>query len=277
MRGIGRLLVAVGVIAAAAVTGSTQAGASPYGGTFASCSSSSNLTEKFWMNMSWSSFVAKDDEYFADGLRVTQLDIEGNDITATWNPGSGTQRVHWDMSLDRFEELDDQYFAQGLRLVDVDVDDGDWAAVWRPGSGAQYWRSGIPSWTDFKNQDDVYFDQGLRLVDVIITADDDITGVWRGDQGTGGQLWSSGVIGTGVDANNDSAFDRLNRARKQAGYELRILKTHPDDRYMMGVWRYRGGTFNQATELFLPNATAVANMRAYCLERGMRLVTVDAR
>ncbi|MEU4443667.1 hypothetical protein AB0K14_20010 [Actinosynnema sp. NPDC050801] len=277
MRGIGRMLIAVGMIAAATVAGSTQASASPHGGVFASCSSSSNLTEKFWMNMSWSSFAAKDEEYFADGLRITQLDIEGNDVTAAWHPGSGTQRVHWNMSLDRFKALDTQYFAQGLRLVDVDNDGGDWAAVWRPGSAAQHWRSGIPSWTDFKNQDQVYFDQGLRLVDVIITADDNITGVWRGDQGTGGQLWSSGVMGTGVDENNDSAFDRLNRAHKQAGYELRILKTHPHDDYIMAVWRYRGGSFSQSTELYLPNATAVANMRAYCLEHGMRLVAVDAR
>jgi hypothetical protein len=139
------------------------------------------------------------------------------------------------MSWDSFKNKDANYFNQGLRLVEVDRDGGDWAAVWRPGSGAQWWRSGISSWLDFKNQDQVYFNQGLRLVDVIITANDNITAVWRGDQGNGGQLWQSGMVSVGADANNESEFQRINRLRKQAGWELRILKTHPNDAYVMGV------------------------------------------
>lgn len=136
---------------------------------------------------------------------------------------------------------DSYYFNKGLRLVELDRDGSDWAAVWRPGSGAQWWRSGIPSWTDFKNQDRVYFEQGLRLVDVVITSDNDITAVWRGDQGNSAQIWKSGIPATGVDANNESEFQKTNRLKKQAGWELRILKTHPNDAYVMAVWRYRGG------------------------------------
>ncbi|QQQ74168.1 hypothetical protein IOD16_23450 [Saccharothrix sp. 6-C] len=274
-RGTGRALLMTGLVVAAALAGSTQAGASPYGGFTATCSSAADANERFWTNMSWDTFRSKDAGYFADGLRITQLDIEGHDVTATWQPGSGTQRVHWGLSTDQLESLDATYFSQGLRLVDLDYD-GDWAAVWRPGSGAQHWRSGIPSWTDFKNQNQVYFDQGLRLVDVVVNADDDITGVWRADQGTAGQVWQSGLLGSGVDANNESQFDRVNRARKESGWELQIVRTHPHDSYVMGVWRYRGGSFQQSTNLY-QTTEALANMRIHCQERGMRLVSVDVK
>ena len=214
--------------------------------------------------------------YFSQGFRIAQLDVEGNGITAVWQPGSGEQRYRTGMSFSEFKLLDLQYFAQGLRLAELDRDGSDWAAVWRPGSGEQQWRSGIPSWLDFKNQDQVFFNQGLRLTDVIITSDTNITAVWRADQGSAGQLWQSGIPATGADEHNESDFQRINRLRLAAGWELRILKSHPNDSYMMAVWRFRGGSFSQSTATHQTFA-AYKSWAADCQQQGRRIVSVDVK
>ena len=143
--------------------------------------------------------------------------------------------------------------------------------------GAQGVRIGVSSWLDFENQDQVYKNQGLRLVDVVIVDDDAITGVWRGDQGSAAQILDPHILSNGADENNESDFQRLNRQRKEAGWELKILRTHPNDAYVTGVWRFRGvGTFKQSTGV-TQTLAALINKRAYCQSNGMRLVSVDVK
>jgi hypothetical protein len=64
--------------------------------------------------------------------------------------------------------------------------------------------------------------------------------------------------------------------RKQNGWELKILKTHPNDAYVMGVWRYRGGSFNQMTNVY-HTQPAMHNMEIACRAQGMRLVSMDVK
>jgi hypothetical protein len=270
-------IAALGAVVAGTVgVNAAPAAASPYGGIATVCASAPSVTEYWAIGQSWNDFKALDQNHFNNGLRIAQLDIDGKGVTAVWQPGSGEQRVRWNMSFDDFKSWDAYYFGQGLRLAELDRDGGDWAAVWRPGSGAQYWRAGIPSWTDFKNQDAVYFSQGLRLVDVIITADNDITGVWRGDQGDAAQIWQSGMLNTGADSHNHTAFDNINNANKRDGYELKILKTHPNDAYVMAVWRYRGGSFGQADYEY-QTVEAFKGSENDCRAQGMHIVSMDVK
>jgi hypothetical protein len=263
------------VVAAILGVTASPAAASPWGGIATVCSSAGSVSEYYGTGMSWDEFKALDMTHFNSGRRITQLDISGNGVTAIWQPGSGEQRVRWNMSFDDLKIWDAYYFNHGLRLTELDRDGDEWAAVWRPGSGAQYWRAGISSWLDFQNQDAVYFNQGLRLVDVIITANNDITGVWRGDQGNAAQLWQAGMLNIGADSNNETDFSRTNRLYKQSGYELRILKTQPDDSYVMAVWRYRG-QFGQ-THREYQGVESFISMENDCRQMGMHIVSMDVK
>jgi hypothetical protein len=269
-------IAAVGVIAVGTLVSTPNpASASPNNGFSVTCASASPVSEHVRSDMSWSDFQTFEPIYYGDGYRIVQLDISGHGVTVVWQPGTGDQRVRWDMSLSDLVYWDSVYFKAGFRLVDVDRDGGSWAAVWRPGTGAQYWRADIPSWTDFKNQDAVYFAQGLRLVDVIITDNDDITGVWRGDQGSGGQYWQT-ALATGVDKNNKSQFEEVNDSYQRQGYQLQILKTLPDDSYALGVWRYRGGNFNQLTNMYL-TGTGFNLVEPACRANGEHIVSMDVK
>lgn len=70
-----------------------SAAASPYGGIAMSCVTASPVSEYWATGMSWNSFTSKDSYYFDHGYRIVQLDIDGEGVTAVWQPGSGTQWV----------------------------------------------------------------------------------------------------------------------------------------------------------------------------------------
>jgi hypothetical protein len=268
----------IAAVAAVAIAGtlhvtSVPAAAAPYGGFHASCSTASG-SEYWWRDMSWSTFISRGDALFDDGLRITQMDVVGHGITAVWRPGTGAQRVRGYLSIDDLTYWNDTYYAQGLRLVDLDRDGDEFFAVWRPGTAGQFVRTAIPTWTDFKNQDEVLFAQGYRIVDIVIREDGKIGGVWRADQGNAGQVWNSGVLAAGVDANNESAFEKLNRQRKEAGWELKVMKAHNNDAYRVGVWRYRGGSFTQDTGNLM-NSASMSGFEKTCLAAGRRIVTLD--
>ncbi|GIF62184.1 hypothetical protein Ais01nite_02190 [Asanoa ishikariensis] len=270
-------IAAVSVMAVAGVlhVASAPAAAAPYGGYHASCSTVVNPGNEYWYHdQSWSSFLERDDFYFDNGYRITELDVVGHDVTAVWRPGSGAQWVHGHMSIGELELWDDIYYDQGLRMAELDRDGDEFFAVWRPGTGDRFWRTAIPTWTDFVNQDDVLWDQGFRLVDIVIRDDGKIGGLWRSDQGSSGQKWNYGILAAGVDANNESAFQKLNRLRKEAGWELRILKAFNNDAYVVAVWRYRGGAFNQSTANFM-NTESMRGWEKACRAGGMRIVTLD--
>jgi hypothetical protein len=268
----------IATVAAVAVAGalhvtSAPAAAAPYGGFHASCSSASGGYEYWYPDMSWSEFIQRGNDMFEDGLRIVQMDVVGHDVTAVWRSGSGAQWVKGHLSIDDLTYWNDYYYNQGLRLVDLDRDGNEFFAVWRPGSGGQFVRTAIPSWTDFKTQDDVLYAQGFRITDIIIREDGKIGGVWRADQGSSIQKWHN-VLATGVDANNESAFQKLNRQYYEAGYELKVMKAHNNDAYRVGVWRYRGGSFTQATGNFM-NAASMKGWEATCRSAGRRIVTLD--
>jgi hypothetical protein len=268
----------IAAVAAVAITGTLHvtaapAAAAPYGGFHASCSTASG-SEYWWHDMSWSTFIDRGNALFEDGLRITQMDVVGHDVTAVWRPGTGAQWVRGHLSIDDLTYWNDLYFSQGLRLVDLDRDGNEFFAVWRPGTGGQFVRTAIPTWTDFKNQDQVLYDLGYRIVDIVIRSDGKIGGVWRADQGTSSQIWQAGVLATGADANNESAFDKLNRQRMEAGWELKIMKAHNNDAYRVGVWRYRGGSFTQGTGNFM-NSASMSGFEKTCRGAGRRIVTLD--
>ncbi|MGV9870777.1 hypothetical protein [Rhodococcus koreensis] len=122
--------------------------------------------------MSAEAFTAKDAEYFPQGLRITSLQIINDEFAAVWQPGEGTQWVHWGMSDDDFAAHDRTYFDKELRINLLTTDGGRLAGVWRPGEGTQWcsWRRGV---ADFMSEDRAYFAQGLRIRSFHI--DDDYT------------------------------------------------------------------------------------------------------
>ncbi|MEV5540260.1 hypothetical protein AB0L13_25775, partial [Saccharopolyspora shandongensis] len=83
-------------------------------------------------------------------------------FAAVWQPGEGTQWVHWGMSTEDFEAKDATYFPQGLRITSLAIKDGTIAAVWQPGEGTQWVHWGM-STEDFEAKDATYFPQGLRI------------------------------------------------------------------------------------------------------------------
>ncbi|MDG4823240.1 hypothetical protein O7635_15395 [Asanoa sp. WMMD1127] len=275
-----RRFARIAAVAAVAIAGtlhvtSAPAAAAPYGGYHASCSTVVNPGNEYWHHdLSWSEFLERDAAYFANGYRITELDVVGHGITAVWRPGSGAQWVHPALSIGALELLDDIYYNQGLRLAELDRDGDEFYAVWRPGTGGRFWRTNFATWDDFKNQDTILYGQGYRLVDIVIREDNKIGGLWRQDQGSSVQKWNWGVLATGADENNESAFQKLNRQRKEAGYELRILKAFNNDAYRVAVWRYRGGSFNQSTQNFM-NTDSMRNWEKACRAQGMRIVTLD--
>jgi hypothetical protein len=265
--------VAVVAIAGTLQVTSAPAAAAPYGGFHMSCSSGSG-SEYWWYDMSWSTFISRGNALFEQGLRIDQMDVVGHNVTAVWHNGSGPQWVKGHLSIDDFTYWNNLYFSQGLRLVDLDRDDDEFFAVWRPGSGGQFVRTAIPTWTDFKTQDDMLYDEGYRIVDIVIREDGKIGGVWRSDQGNAVQYWQSGILATGVDANNQSAFQKINAQYKAAGYELKVMKAHNNDAYRVGVWRYRGGSFTQETGNFMKGKSA-EGWESTCFGAGRRVVTLD--
>jgi hypothetical protein len=66
--------------------------------------------------MSENEFKQKDSEYFPQGLRITSLIIDGGRFAAVWQPGNGTQWVHWGMSENEFKDRDSFYFSDRLRI-----------------------------------------------------------------------------------------------------------------------------------------------------------------
>ncbi|MCA2216963.1 hypothetical protein [Jidongwangia harbinensis] len=271
------LAAALATVVAVTLAGpAAPAQAAPWDGFTASCSTASPVLEYWATGKSWAQFDALATTHFNAGRRVAQFDIEGNGITAVWQPGTGTERIRWNHDWDEFLALDSTYFAQGLRLVDIDRDGDDWAGVWRPGSGGQFVRSGIPSWKDFENENTVQFNRGRRLVDVVIEDDDDIAAVWRGDQGTAAEVYQYGIPATGVDENNMSEFDRVNARNKRRGYDLKILKTHPNDSYVMAVWRHRGGSFGQSDTRY-QRLESFETFEANCRSAGRMITTIDVK
>ena len=143
--------------------------------------------------MSGDDFKAQDTTYFAQGLRVSTLEIEGGKIAAVWRPGTGTQWVRWGMSGDEFKAQDTTYFGQGLRITSLVIEAGKYAAVWQPGSGTQWWssRRGV---VDFKTEDSAYFGRGLRIGCLELM--DDPVGAYR-------YPWKGGVSHTVGQGNNN--------------------------------------------------------------------------
>ncbi|MEV5540259.1 M23 family metallopeptidase, partial [Saccharopolyspora shandongensis] len=121
------------------------------------------------------------------------LAIKDGTIAAVWQPGEGTQWVHWGMSTEDFQAKDATYFAEGLRLSAVTADKGHLAAVWRPGNGTQ-WCSWGRGEVDFRTEDGHYFSQGLRITSLDLQ--DDPTGAYR-------YPWEGGVSHKVTQGNNN--------------------------------------------------------------------------
>ena len=145
-------------------------------------------TQQVRLGMSDESFKAEDAIHFAAGLRISSLAMPrpgpsllgpllGRRIAAVWQPGTGTQRVHWKLSEADFKSLDAGYFEQGLRITSLEIEGGRFAAVWRPGTGAQRVHWDMSS-EDLKARDAVLFPQGMRITALAIE-NGRLAAVWR--------------------------------------------------------------------------------------------------
>ena len=138
--------------------------------------------EQRWRaGMSYEEFKAKDEAYFARGLRLAALDIQSGSVFAVWRPGVGEQRWRLQMSIDQLEKQDEEYFKNGLRLAMLKRHSDGFAAVWRPGTGAQRSVAGMRLST-FKENDQKFFQEGLRLV-AVDTYGGRWNAVWRAGAG----------------------------------------------------------------------------------------------
>jgi len=131
---------------------------------------------------SWADFKAADTDYFNQGLRLVDFEVEDGKYTGVWRTGSGAQWVHVALSWSDFKSQDTTYFKEGLRLVDIEIDGGGYAGVWRPGAGAQ-WVHPVISADDLGALDEKYQKEGLRI-SVLKVQDGNLTAVWRPGSGT---------------------------------------------------------------------------------------------
>ncbi|MDR6906226.1 murein DD-endopeptidase MepM/ murein hydrolase activator NlpD [Agromyces sp. 3263] len=173
-------------------------------------------------------FIAADNEYFPQGLRVTSLEFHEGRIAAVWRPGEGTQWVKWGMTDDDFIAADNEYFPQGLRITSFDIADRRIAAVWRPGEGTQWVKWGMTD-DDFIAADNEYFPQGLRVTSLEVE-DGRIAAVWRPGEGTQWVKW-------GMSADEFAAADATYFADG-----LRITSLVVDHGRFAAVWRPGEGT-----------------------------------
>jgi murein DD-endopeptidase MepM/ murein hydrolase activator NlpD len=146
---------------------------------------------------------------------------------AVWQPGTGTQWVHWGLSGDDFKKQDKTYFDQGLRISSFVIQNGKLAAVWRPGSGAQWVNWGL-SGDDFKKLDQPYFDQGLRVTSLAVE-NGKLAAVWR--PGSGAQWVHWGMSGADLTKLDKTYFDQA----------LRITSLAVDEGKYAAVWRPGSG------------------------------------
>lgn len=176
---------------------------------------------------------------------------------AVWQPGTGTQWVHWGMTSDEFKAKDSAYFAQGLRIQNLAIRAGRLAAVWRPGSGTQWVHWGLTS-DAFKAQDAAYFPQGLRITSFEIE-DGTIAAVWRPGAGTQWVHW--GLTSDAFKTQDTTYF----------GQGLRIAALAIENGRLGAVWRPGAG--EQRVHWGLAVGDFVAQDRAY-FARGLRITSL---
>jgi hypothetical protein len=126
-----------------------------------------------WVNVEWSSFRDKWQEWSNQGLRLHDIHVQQHGgrtlYSGVFLPGSGAYglwaNVEWESFRDKWQEWSNQ----GLRLVDLHVhragNQNRYSGVFLPGTGAYALWSNV-EWESFRDKWQEWSNQGLRLVDL---------------------------------------------------------------------------------------------------------------
>ncbi len=224
----------------------------------------------YWRTgMDLEEFKAQDAEYFAQGLRITSIDVfrytgfGDLSYTAVWRPGSGGQRWRSGMSIEEFKAQEAQYIKEGWRIAAFDIQSGEVFAVWRPGTGVEKWWTGISS-AELKDREAEYRAQGLRIVVLVQHGSNDFAAVWR--PGSGSQLWA-----TGMSFDQFAAQDTIHFKQ---GFRLASLDAYGGE--YMAVWRNDLGGGAQFWKVGLELGTLQQKIAEH-FNAGRRLVILRAK
>lgn len=155
-----------------------------------------------WVGASWGNFVAKDNEFRGQGLRIIDINVEEIGFgqvryDGVWRAGSDASSVLHNQSFENLANLWRTLNDFGLRLIDVEAyrEDGmlKFAGVWRSGSGPSALYGGLTQ-DDFIDMWRTLARQNLRLLSVDTYIDPALgpevryVGVW-GPGSDGYALW----------------------------------------------------------------------------------------
>ncbi len=182
---------------------------------------SGNAGYGLWVNATWEDFVAKWNEWGAQGLRLIDITVRqtsaGQRYSGVWTAGTGGYGLWANATWASFVAKWNEWGAQGLRLVDMHVlrvgDEFRYSGVWMPGTGG-YGLWGNASWASFVAKWNEWGAQGLRLVD--------INAVRVGGQTLYSGVWLPGTGGYGLWGN--ATWDGLvTKWREWSGQGLRLV------------------------------------------------------
>jgi hypothetical protein len=179
-----------------------------------------------WVNATWEDFVAKWQEWAAQGLRLVDVNVRntgaGLRYSGVWRAGTGGYALWGNATWDSFVTKWQEWGGQGLRLVDLAVvrvgNELRFTGAWLPGTegyalwGHATWESLVTKWQEWAGQ-------GLRLVDV--------NAVQVGGQTRYFGVWLPGNGGYGLwgNASRDSFISKWQEWSGQ-GLRLADLSTH---------------------------------------------------
>ncbi len=233
-----------------------------------------NDVQGLWVDATWDSFVAKWNEWAAQGLRLVDVQVKdtsaGLRYSGVWRAGSGGYGLWANATWDSFVTKWREWGAQGLRLVDMHVrrvgNEFRYTGTWTAGNGGYAlwgnanWASLVTKWQEFAGQ-------GLRLVDlntVQAGGQTYYTGVWL--PGSGGYgLWG-----------NASRDNFLAKWREWSGQGLRLIdvSTHVVNNQVVWTGVFGAGTDGFALWLDAPWQGFVAKWQQYSTQ-GLRLIDYE--